>query len=91
MSKRMEMMYLTFPLFRVKELTEQTGSQQLENTALHTTNKALQQQVQDMTTLLATEQEKTLTLLKDKKEVIKQKHESLKVGTDFDLTLRNFL
>ena len=56
------------------------GTQELEHNTILTTNKALQQQVQDMTTLLATEQEKTLTLLKDKKEVIKQKHDSLKVG-----------
>ena len=61
-------------------MSDQAGSQQHELTTVLNTNKALQQQVQDMTTLLATEQEKTLTLLKDKKEVIKQKHDSLKVG-----------
>ena len=73
---------------RVQELTEEVGCQQVEHTTVLATNKALQQQVQDMTSLLATEQEKTLTLLKDKKEVIKQKHDSLKVRNFHRIGLR---
>ena len=63
-------------------MSEQLNSVEEDGRIQGSNNSALQQQVQDMTSLLATEQEKALTLLKDKKEFIKQKHVHLKVLTE---------
>ena len=50
-----------------------------DNSALSVRITLLEQQLQDMTLLLGTEQEKTLTLLRDKKDVIRRNHDLLKV------------
>ena len=77
--------------YRLLEVRAAQTETENERASLQYTNRTLQQQLQDMSSLLATEQEKALTLLKDKKEIIKQKHVSLKVHVLCKMYLKFFL